>query len=70
MSKTTSVSVTRLDQIAQEVRLLWHLYQLGVMTFYEALVEVNARRVELGYCELTDFQAAELKVAMERRGTL
>lgn len=67
---TKAVSMARLEQIAQEVNLFFRLYQLGVLTFDEAIVEVDYRRVELGFKKLDDEQIVEIKKAMVRRGTI
>jgi hypothetical protein len=66
----TKVEIVRLEQLAHEVKTLWYMHQLGMLMFNEVLVEVNARRQELGYPLLTDWQVVEIKTSMERRGTL
>jgi len=64
------VSKIRLEQMAYEVKLFWHLYQLGVLTYDEVTVEVNARRSEMGFSPLTPAQLVDMRQGMERRGTL
>jgi hypothetical protein len=59
-------SMLELEKLIAEVRTFWELYKLGVLTFPEVIVEINHRRVALGYKELSDIQVAGLL----RRGML
>lgn len=56
----SAVSMERLYQITEEVEKFWRLYRLGVFTFPEVVVEVNARRVEMGFYPLTEMQQRQL----------
>lgn len=62
----TMTSMFELEKLAAEVRTFWELYKLGVFTFPEVMVEINARRAALGYRELTEDQQR----ALIKRGML
>lgn len=51
---TTMISFERLSQICSEVKMFEEFYRLGIFTLWEYLNEVNARRMEMGYLQITE----------------